>query len=142
MSANSTITAALQLIGRALFAYMFIYAGYGKIGAQEGLVGYISAHGLPMPVVAYWAAVLVELVGGILVLIGLFARPAALAIGIFSIVAGVAFHLHDATGDAANVMNQMIHFSKNLSIAGGAFVLAAVGAGKWSLDAKIFGGNG
>eukprot|EP01037_Dinobryon_pediforme_P033503 gene33503-38954_t len=95
------------------------------------------------PEFSYWAAVAIEFGCGILVVVGLLARPAALAIAVFSVVSGYFFHYaHAHDGDAMANMTQMINFSKNVSMAGAALFIAASGAGRWSLDAKIFGGNG
>lgn len=138
-----TIENAVQLIARITLAYIFITAGYGKLMNHAGTVGYIASGDMPIPAeLAYWAAVFCELVCGLLVAIGFLARPAALAIAIFSVMTGYFFHYLHATGDAGNVMNMMIHWQKNISIAGGALFIAASGAGGWSVDAKIFGGRG
>ncbi len=143
MSSNSSLMNAVQLLGRILFSFIFIYAGYGKLMSHDGTVAYIASGNMPLPAeFSYWAAVAIEFGCGILVLIGLLARPAALAIAIFSLMTGYFFHYLHATGDAGNVMNMMIHFNKNISMAGGALFIAASGAGGWSIDAKIFGGRG
>jgi len=143
MSSNSSLSNAAQLLGRILLTYIFIMAGYHKLLSHDGTVAYIAAGNMPLPPeVSYWAAVAIEFGCGILVLVGFLARPAALAIAIFSAVSGYFFHYLAATGDAGVVMNMMIHFQKNLAIAGGALFIAASGAGGWSIDAKIFGGRG
>jgi putative oxidoreductase len=142
-STRATIENVVGLVGRILFAYIFITAGYGKLMNHAGTVGYIASGGMPIPAeLAYWGAVFSELICGILVLVGFLARPAALVIAIFSLMTGYFFHLSHATGDAMAVMNQMIHFQKNIAIAGGALFIAAMGAGGWSVDAKVFGGRG
>jgi putative oxidoreductase len=134
---------AVQLIGRVLFAYIFIMAGFGKLMSHDATVGYIASGNMPLPPeLSYWAAVAIEFGCGILVLIGFLARPAALAMAVFALMTGYFFHYLHATGDAGNVMNMMIHWQKNISIAGGALFIAASGAGGWSVDAKIFGGRG
>jgi putative oxidoreductase len=143
MTANSNLANAVQLLGRILFAFIFIFAGYGKLMSHEATVGYIASGNMPLPPeLSYWAAVAIEFGCGILVLIGLLARPAALAIAVFSLMTGYFFHYLHATGDAGTVQNMMIHFYKNISIAGAALFIAASGAGGWSVDAKIFGGRG
>lgn len=142
-SSRDTLENAVMLIGRILFAYIFVTAGYGKLMNHEGTVGYIASGNMPVPAeLAYWGAVFCEFVCGVLVLVGFLARPAALAIAIFSLMTAYFFHYLHATGDAMNVMNNMIHAEKNVAIAGGALFIAAVGAGGWSIDAKIFGNRG
>ncbi len=91
---------------------------------------YIASAGLPVPTLAYAAAILVEVGGGVLLLIGYQARLVALALTAFTLVAAVAFHAN--FGD----QNQMIHFLKNVAIAGGLLQVAAFGAGALSVDAR------
>jgi putative oxidoreductase len=116
------------LIGRILIAVIFLWSGFGKVTNFGGTVGYISSVGLPMPEVAAIVAIIVELIGGLCLLIGFQARLAALAIAIFTIAAGFSFHTNFAD------MTQMIMFFKNLAIAGGALQIFAFGAGAFSVD--------
>jgi putative oxidoreductase len=58
------------LIGRLLIAAMFVFSGFGKITGFDGAVGYIASKGLPLPQLAAIAAIIVELGGGILLIIG------------------------------------------------------------------------
>lgn len=121
---------AFPLAGRVLLAAIFILSGFGKLFAYEATVGYISAVGLPFPQLAYAGAVAVEIVGGVLLVVGYQARFAAAALALFSLVAAVLFH--GAIGD----QNQFIHLLKNVAIAGGLLQVVAFGAGRWSLDAR------
>jgi putative oxidoreductase len=116
-------------VGRLLIAVIFLISGFGKIADPTGTQGYIAAAGLPLPLVAYGVAVIVEAGGGLLLLLGFQTRIAALALAVFSIAAAFGFH-HDFADQ-----NQMIHFLKNLAIAGGLLQVAAFGAGAFSLDA-------
>jgi putative oxidoreductase len=123
-------TPALPALGRVLLSLIFILSGWGKLFAAAGTIGYIAAHGLPLPPVAYAIAVIVELGGGILLLVGLLTRPVALALALFCLVTAFAFH---GFGD----MNNQIHALKNIAMAGGFLFVAAHGAGAWSLDATL-----
>ena len=120
---------ALPLIGRILLAAIFIMSGLGKLADPAGTMGYIASIGLPLPGVALAGAIAVEVGGGLLIAIGLYSRITALAMAVFSIATALLFH--NALGD----QNQMIHFMKNISIAGGFLQIAAFGAGGFSLDA-------
>lgn len=120
----------LPLIGRILLAAIFIMSGLGKLADPAGTMGYIASIGLPLPGVALAGAIAVEVGGGLLIAIGLFSRITALAMAAFSIATALLFH--HALGD----QNQMIHFMKNISIAGGFLQIAAFGAGAFSLDAR------
>lgn len=131
----NNLQSPLALIGRILLALIFITAGFDKITGFEGTVGYIASKGVPMASVAALLAIVVELGGGLAVAFGFLTRWAALALAVFSIVAGFIFHTYWAV-PADQVMMQQINFWKNISIAGGFLVLAAFGPGAISIDAK------
>lgn len=124
---NTAITCDLaKLLGRVLMAYMFITAGWGKIGGYEATQGYMEAMGVPgglLPLV-----ILAELGGGLAILFGFLTRWVALGLAIFSLLTAWLFHYHP--GDQA----QMINFMKNVTIAGGFIYVACAGAGRFSLD--------
>jgi len=126
---NSKLYDVAELLGRILIAAIFILSGYSKIGGYEGTQGYMQAMGVPgalLPLV-----IVTELGGGILVVLGLWTRLAALALAGFSVAAAALFHAN--FGDQI----QMIMFMKNLAMAGGFLFLVAHGAGGLSLDAKL-----
>lgn len=123
------------LLARVLLAALFIPAGWGKIAGFAGTAGYIASKGLPMPQVLAGGALVLELVGGILLLIGLFTRWSALALALFCLLAAFLFHNYWAMPADQQMMQSMI-FWKDMSIAGGLFALAAFGAGAFSLDAN------
>jgi len=127
---NQTNTGILPLASRILMAAIFVMSGIGKIANPAGTLGYINAMGLPFPELALAGAIGVEVVGGLLLIAGLYTRPVALALAAFSIVTGLVFH--SAIAD----QNQMIHLMKNLAMAGGLLQIAAFGAGSLSLDAR------
>ena len=120
----------LPLLGRVLLGAPFLMSGLSKLGAYAATVGYITAVGLPVPVLAYVVAVIIEVGGGSLLLSGYRVRLASLAMAVFSLVTAVFFHRNFAD------QNQMIHFLKNAMIAGGLLQIAYFGAGAWSLDAR------
>jgi putative oxidoreductase len=124
-SNNST---PLPLVGRILLAAIFVISSLGKIAAPEGTQGYIASVGLPAPVLSYIAAIVIELGGGILLLVGYRTRLVAAGLAAFSIASALIFH--HALGD----QNQLFHFLKNLAIAGGLIQVVAHGAGAYSVD--------
>ena len=123
----------LALIGRALVAWLFIPAGFGKIAGFAGTAGYIASRGVPLPEVGAAIAIAAELGLGLLVLFGFKARWAVLGLAIFLAVITPIFHNYWAV-EAAQQMLQKQSFDKNLAVLGGLLVLAAFGAGRWSLD--------
>jgi putative oxidoreductase len=125
---NTTLRNLFDLSGRVLLAALFVVAGLGKLGAYAGTQAYMASKGVPgalLPLV-----IALELGGGALIVAGLWARAAALALAAFTLLAAAIFHANFAD------QIQQIMFLKNLAIAGGFLLLAAHGAGAWSLDAR------
>ncbi len=116
------------LIGRLLIALPFLLSGIGKIATPALTQGYIASVGLPLPLLGYAIAVAIEVGGSVVLVLGLQTRLVAVAMAGFTIATALAFHANFAD------QNQMIHFLKNLMIAGGLLQVAAFGAGKLSLD--------
>ncbi|MDM0087110.1 MULTISPECIES: DoxX family protein [unclassified Variovorax] len=127
MQKNANTVAA---IGRILIAVIFILSGIGKLGAPAATQGYIASVGLPLPLLGYGLAVLVELGGGLLLLVGFRTRAVAAVLALFTLAAALFFHSHLAD------QNQFIHFVKNLMIVGGLLQIVAFGATALSLDAR------
>ncbi len=124
---------AVMLVARILLALMFVIAGFGKIGGFEGTAGYIASKGLPLPQLGAAIAIVVELAGGIMLIVGWKARWAALAIAVFTAVATVIFHNYWAmTGADAGM--QRLMFMKNVSVIGGLLAVYAFGPGRLSID--------
>jgi putative oxidoreductase len=98
-------------------------------------VGYIASKGLPMPSVAAVIAIVVEVGGALALVAGFGTRWAALALAGFTFVASFIFHNYWGV-PAEQAMVQQLMFFKNIAVVGGLLVLAAHGAGAWSLDAK------
>lgn len=124
----SAQTRYLPALGRLLLALIFIFAGLGKIAAPEATQGYIASKGLPLPWLGYLLAVVIEAGGGILLFIGYQTRLVALVLALFSVVTAVIFHNNFAD------QNMMIHFLKNMAMAGGLLQVVAFGAGGFSVD--------
>ena len=120
----------LPLLGRILIGAPFVMSGLGKLAAYGATVGYIAAMGLPVPPLAFVMAVLTELGGGLLLLSGYRARTVSLAMAVFCVVTALFFHHNFAD------QNQMIHFLKNVMMAGGLLQITYFGAGAFRLDAR------
>lgn len=131
----SSLQNPLSLVGCALLALLFIPAGFSKIGGFAGTVGYIASKGVPLPELAAAAAIGVELGLGLLLLVGLQARWAALGIAVFTFVISFIFHNFWAV-PADQVMMQQISFFKNIAVVGGLLTVVAWGPGAWSFDGK------
>ena len=122
----------LPLAGRILLGLIFVMAGFGKLANPAGTVGYMAAYGMPYADMLVWPTGLLELGGGILLMIGWHARWAATALILFTIAATFIFHAFWNV-DAAQMQMQQIMFLKNLAIIGGLLYVVAYGSGPCSL---------
>ena len=120
----------LPFVGRLMIGLPFAMSGLGKLAAYGGTTAMIGAVGLPFPPLAFAVAVVVELGGGALLIAGYRARYVALALAIFALATAFSFHSNFAD------QNQMIHFLKNVMMAGGLLQITYFGAGAFSLDAR------
>src|SRR5579872_777831 len=125
----------LPFIGRLMIGLPFAISGLSKLAACGGTTGMISAAGLPVPPLAFAVAVAVELGGGVLLIAGYRTRVVAMALAVFALATAVSFHNNFAD------QNQMIHFLKNVMMAGGLLQIAAFGAGALSLDSRLSKGE-
>ena len=125
-------TSSFAAFGRFLIGAVFAFSGLGKIMAPTMTQGYIASVGLPFPLAAYLIAILIEVGGGVLLIVGYQTKIVATVMAIFALVTAVFFHTNFA--DQA----QMINFLKNVIIIGGLLQIVAFGGGAYSLDARRF----
>ena len=118
----------LPAIGRLLTAAIFIFSGFGKIAAPAMTQGYIASAGLPVPTIAYLIAIVIEVSGGLFLAIGFHTRAPAAVLAAFVVATALSFHHNFAD------QSQLIHFLKNIAIAGGLLQVCAFGAGTFSFD--------
>jgi putative oxidoreductase len=121
-------TRCLPFVGRLMIGLPFAMSGLSKLGAYSATTGMISAVGLPFPPLAFAVAVAIELGGGLLLIAGYRARYVAAALALFSLATAMSFHSNFVD------QNQMIHFLKNVMMAGGLLQITAFGAGALSID--------
>jgi putative oxidoreductase len=118
------------LVARILLAIIFVMSGFGKLTNIAGTAGYFASYSLPAPTVVAVIVGLIELLGGLAVLVGFKTSIAAWVLAIFSVASALVAHT-----DFADQM-QMINFLKNLAMAGGFLALAVEGAGTISVDGR------
>ena len=128
LSRSSTTQDKIALIGRVLLAAIFVMSGLGKVAAPAATLAYMKAAGLPFAPLGLAGAALIELGGGLALILGYRTRLAATILAVFALITALIFH--SALAD----QNQMIHFFKNVAMAGGLLQVAAFGGGQLSLD--------
>ncbi|MEN3174723.1 DoxX family protein [Gluconobacter sp. OJA] len=123
---------ALLLIGRVLLAGLFLVMGWGKLADFPAAVSYMIQTGAPVPTLSAILAIVVELGAGLALLGGILVEPIAIVLALYTIVTGLIGH-HFWTMSGMLRYDMMIHFYKNISIAGGLLALAAAGAGRFAI---------
>jgi len=124
----------LLLLARILFGWTFVISGWPKLMNISGFVATMPRRGLP-DFLGY-VAPFVEVIGGILLIVGLATRYAALVMVLFIIIAAFSSHRYWAV-EPAQVGNQTAHFWKAVSMMGGAVLLFITGAGRYAVDAML-----
>ena len=123
---NSTQDLA-ALVGRVLMSAIFVWSGYVKLMSPAGTQAYFTQVGVAFPQLAWVVAVVIELIGGLLMLLGIQTRAVAVILGVWSIATALAAHTNFAD------LDMQIHFMKNVAMAGGFAVLAGFGGGAYTL---------
>ena len=139
----SSSSSAILLLARILLSFMFIYSGFGKLMDASGTAGMIAGAGLPAATALAYLAGLFELVTGLAVLIGFQTKIVGWALALFCVFTGIVFHGHAinvpdfpaAANGWLSALNQIM-MMKNITLAGAYILLATVGAGAYSLDAR------
>jgi len=124
-TAEDAIRDAGLLAGRLLLVFIFLHESIGLLGNYAGAAAYMQKSGVPPLLLP--AVIALQLGGGVLVATGILTRYAALAFAVFCVLTAIMFHWQFAD------RNQLLHFQKDLAIAGGFLVLACCGPGNWSL---------
>jgi putative oxidoreductase len=125
----------VPLIGRILMSQIFILAGIIKVMNFSMMTGYVAAAHLPLPKVSLAIAAAIEILGGLAILTGFHTRFAAWIVFLFLIPTTLLFHNFWAM-QGAERQDNIGHFQKNVAIMGGLLILAAYGAGRYSLDSS------
>jgi len=125
----------MLLVGRTLLALIFLVAGIRKLMAIAGTAGYFTKLGMPMPEVMVWVAILLEIGGALLLIVGWQTRRVAWVMIVFVLIATFMAHRFWQF-DAAQYANQMNHFLKNVAIIGGMLYIVVFGPGALSVDER------
>lgn len=116
----------ILLLGRLLLSLIFLHEGWSLATDITATVDTFAKLGLSAPVAV--ATIALQIGAGLYIATGFLCRFGALALAFFCLATALLFHINLAS------QNELLHFEKDLAIAGGMFVLAASGAGSISID--------
>jgi putative oxidoreductase len=125
------------LAARLLLAALFLIFGWRKLTDYSGTVSRMVQDGAPLPVLATAAAIFMELPVAFAVAVGVFTRPSAVLLVLYTLGTALIAHHYWTMTSGANKIDSMESFYKNLSIVGGFLLLYITGAGKYSIDAIL-----
>ena len=123
------MTNIFDLLARILVSALFLINGIFKITNYDGTVDWMEGYGVPGILII--PAIIIEILGPILIIIGYQTKITAAFLSLFCLATAVIFH-----NDFSNQM-QLISFLKNIALAGGFLFLVVNGSKKFSLDNKL-----
>lgn len=127
---------AVALVGRITMCWIFLVSGFGKITDVAAFSTVLAKRGVPAPSFMGWLGAIVEFGGGLLILLGIKLRYAAILMILFVIVATLISHRYwDYPAD--QIMAQRTNFWKNVTIIGGLLFMFLAGAGRYSVDGMM-----
>jgi len=134
VEAGSFLQGAVVILGRFLFALIFLMAGANHFNKQA--IGYAASQGVTLASIAVPLSGVLAIVGGLSILLGYRAKLGAWLIVLFLIPVTLTMHKFWTVQDPMMSQIQMILFMKNVSMLGGALLISQFGAGPLSLDAR------
>jgi putative oxidoreductase len=126
----------VAVLGRILIALIFVRAGISKLGSIDPTAAEMAKAGIPLSNLLVYGAILMELGGGLMLMVGLFARCVALALFFYTMTLALIFHAY-WNAPAAQARLQASIFFGHLSMMGGMLMVVAFGAGALSIDAVL-----
>lgn len=116
----------ILIIGRILFALIFINSGFAHFSQREAMTGYAQFKKVPAAKLAVPLTGLMILLGGVSIVLGLWMDLGALLLALFLVFSAFMMHNFWTIEDANQKMNETVAFFKNLSMAGAALIIFAV----------------
>ncbi|MBS1724339.1 MAG: DoxX family protein [Armatimonadetes bacterium] len=128
------------LIGRLLYATIFLSAGIGHFSPQT--IGYAASQGVPLANIAVPLSGVLAILGGLSVALGFKVKWGVAALVLFLVPVTFMMHAFWTVKDPMAAQMQYVNFIKNLALIGGALFLAGSGAGELSVDSVLSRGKG
>ena len=128
------VDSGVIFLARVALAVLFLWSGVMKLLGYAGFVGYLHSKGVPFVQIAAPLATAVETLGGLFLIIGFKIRPLALIMAVYTVATAVLGPDFWNVTDPVMQHDMVIHFWKNIGIAGGFLLLFVTGAGRLSVD--------
>ena len=122
------------LLGRLLFVLIFLMAGPNHFSKQT--IAFAASQGVPFASFAVPLSGVLALAGGLSILLGYRAKIGAWLIALFLVPVTLMMHKFWTVHDPMMARMDMVMFTKNVAILGGALLISQFGAGPLSLDAR------
>lgn len=116
----------LFLIGRIIYGGYFIYNGINHFKNNSGLSQYAASRGVPMPKYAVYFSGALILFGGTAIILGVFVKLAVLCVAFFLVPVSLVMHNFWKISDPNQKMIEMVNFTKNMALLGGALMSLAI----------------
>jgi len=115
----------LAFFARLLMAALFLVSAFNKVMGFKIVAEAMAAKGFPQPEAMLVLTIILEAVGGVLLIVNWHAGLAAVALALFTLAAGTIFHDFWHAKDGAAYMNEFNHYLKNIAVVGGLLLVAA-----------------
>jgi len=122
-------------LGRLLFALIFIFSSFGHF--NEHTIAFAASKGLPLASILVPLSGIVELAGGLSILLGFRAKAGAWLLVLFLVPVTFTFHQFWVVADPMARQMEFATFLKNISMLGGALIITQFGPGEFSLDSFL-----
>jgi putative oxidoreductase len=114
---------AIVLIGRILFAALFLVSALGHFTQTDAMSGYAQSRGVPFARLAVLAGGVLLAVGGLFVLLGIWADLGALLLVVFLVPTALLMHGFWRETEPQSRQLEMVQFQKDLALAGASLML-------------------
>jgi putative oxidoreductase len=131
---SRAVESGVIFLARIALAVLFLWGAAMKGLGYASFVGYLQAQGVPFVTFAAPLVIAIELLGGIFLVVGFRIRAVGLILAIYTVATAILGHDFWNVTDAALQRDMVVHFWKNIAIAGGFLLLTVTGAGGISID--------
>jgi uncharacterized membrane protein YphA (DoxX/SURF4 family) len=136
MALDAGLAGIVLLAGRILFGGILAFQGLNHFQNVGAMTGYAAAKGLPAPKFGVVASGVLLVAGGLAIVLGVFPTLAAGAVAVFLLASAVIFHDFWAVPEE-QAQDEMIHFLKNVELAGGALFVLAISGEAWAYTVAV-----